>query len=245
MEAQQELANGKANGKTTNGKSKSKKKEETQAVMSLNQRLALVRGEIGRIRKDGNNEFHNYTYMSADQVKAVVGDALQHNGVVFAMSMLGVKSEVIKTKKGDAMRVICEFEMRFMSTDNPDDRLVLCWFAEGQDSGDKAINKAATAALKYFLVDNLLLASGEQDPDSLSPSIEGSRTATAIESLKSAAAECGYTWEQVEAVCMHRYRNPSSALNVRDLAKVEQSMRQKHQSQNAGDRLAQQMEQQQ
>jgi|GEM_PF-4547377 len=41
------------------------------------------------------------------------------------------------------------------------------WTGEAADSQDKGINKAATAALKYWLLKTFLISTGDEDPDAV------------------------------------------------------------------------------
>jgi hypothetical protein len=79
--------------------------------------------------------------------------------------MLGVERTPGVTKGGGAsMTTIAH--MRFTLVCGETGETMACdWFGESTDYGDKSVNKAATAAEKYWLINTFLLSTTEPDAD--------------------------------------------------------------------------------
>jgi hypothetical protein len=139
--------------------------DDMKAKASLYAKLARVMGQISRLPKEGRNTFQNYDYVTDTTVADAVRKALAAENVAFFASMTstGVEGEL----------VVSSFEFTFADGDTGA-TVTTVWFGEarrfasrkdGKDSiDDKAINKTATAAEKYFLLKTFLLSTGDE-PD--------------------------------------------------------------------------------
>ncbi len=156
----------------------------SEAPRSLHAKLAEVMGEISRVPKNGRNEFHKYDYVTEADLVEAVRDKLASRGVTLIPSAESVDRD------GNLAFV----RMTFTFVDAGSGETVSSsWFGSGEDKGDKALYKAYTGALKYFLMKTFLIATGD-DPERDNP-----------ETTRKAAAETPQprvkaTPEQVEKV---------------------------------------------
>jgi len=66
------------------------------------------------------------------------------------------------------VNVTIQFTFTFKNADDPSQTEVVHWTGEANDYGDKATNKAATAALKYCLMRTFNISEQGDDPDGTS-----------------------------------------------------------------------------
>ncbi len=122
---------------------------------SLFKKLAEVMGEVGYVEKRGWNDFQKYKYVTeADLIEAVRGK-LTERGVL----LLPKASSI--TENGQLVHV----HMQFLFVDSETgERFETAWIGSGSDKGDKALYKAYTGAVKYFLMKTFLIPTGD-DPE--------------------------------------------------------------------------------
>ena len=122
----------------------------------LFKKIQLVMKEITHIEKDKTNEYHKYDYVSEETiVRAARASFLKHNLILLF-------STTQRVREGDLTSVLVEFKL--IDLDEGGIYEAKVW-GEGQDKGDKGIYKAYTGALKYFLLKNFLIPTGEDDPE--------------------------------------------------------------------------------
>jgi len=141
--------------------------------LNLYQKLAKITGEIGVIAKDGNNQQQKYKYIEYETIAGKFRELFSKYGVVLIPSMVEQERSAITTSRGSSgVSTVCHFEFTVVNADKPDDRFVVKWQGEAADYGDKATNKAATAAVKYYLMRQFNISSkGDEDPDSQTPEV--------------------------------------------------------------------------
>jgi hypothetical protein len=149
--------------------------QDTQAEKPRNlfQRLAAVQAELEAVPKTGRNTAFNYAYIEQGMVMAVLRPKMAAHGVILVPRIVGSEQSVANTQRGGQLfteRVRMEFTL--VNADDPADTLTVSWLAEGQDSTDKAINKALVAGQKYFLM-KLFLISDADDPDAGGEEVNG------------------------------------------------------------------------
>jgi hypothetical protein len=129
--------------------------------------LAKVLADSEPIDKDARNDQQGYNYRSLDQVVATVRLACRKHGVVPVPTVLEQSRHEYATRSGGTMHVcICTMQTTFYAPDGSSVSAVT--IGEGADSGDKASNKAMSAAQKYGLLQTFLLGA-EIDGDAESP----------------------------------------------------------------------------
>jgi hypothetical protein len=80
---------------------------------------------------------------------------------------MGTEREITTSNGRKGLAVTINFEFTFINSDKPDETQRVNWVGEAADYGDKATNKAATAALKYCLMRTFNVSEkGDEDPDS-------------------------------------------------------------------------------
>lgn len=123
-------------------------------------KMAKVMGELARIPKNGHNNHFNYDFAIDADVSDAIRSKLAENGIAFFASMVDcAQSEV----GGKSVRTIATFEFTFACTETGES-MTCRWSGESIGSDDKGVNKASTAALKYFLLKTFIISTGD-DPD--------------------------------------------------------------------------------
>lgn len=118
-------------------------------------KLARVMAHVKRLKKSGHNKHFGYEFATDADVSDLVRGALAEEGVAFLPSMVGYE------RSGKS--IVCEWAMRFVDGETGD-TVEAQWFSEAMDSQDKGLNKAATAAVKYYLLKTFLISTGDE-PD--------------------------------------------------------------------------------
>lgn len=137
-------------------------------AMNLYQKLAAITGKIGAIKKDGRSGGYgdNYTFIEYGAIAARIRELFAEYGVVIIPYMKAGSRSNIKSSKGkDGVHAVVPFVFVVRNADKPEEKFSVTWFGEAIDYGDKAINKAATAALKYYLMRQFNISEKGDDPD--------------------------------------------------------------------------------
>lgn len=130
-----------------------------QLAIKLSRAMAAVRPLV----LDGENTFHHYHYPTIAQVRERANKALAESGIAIIPSITRVVRGTRVSDRGkdmnitgvDVQLVICAEEGTYIAQ----------WFGESEDTGDKGIQKAASAAIKAFLSNLLLIPVGEDEND--------------------------------------------------------------------------------
>jgi len=130
--------------------------QDPAALASLFGKLARVMGRLERLPRTGHNSHFNYDFVTDGDVSDTVRAALAAEGVAFFATMRGVSV--------DGKKVTAHFTYTF--GDGETGATWSCnWQGEAIDTQDKGTAKAATSALKYFLLKTFVLSSGDQADD--------------------------------------------------------------------------------
>jgi hypothetical protein len=139
--------------------------KKTVAPLSLIAKLAEACEAVGGVEKKGLNEFQKYKYVkAADVAKAIRHELFRRGILVIVDEKEFTQTRVIKTNAGGEMPewlLKCEVTFR-------DEKEILGPFGAfgvGADTGDKAIYKAKTGALKYVLRGIGLIPDEKDDPE--------------------------------------------------------------------------------
>jgi len=130
-------------------------------------KMARVMGIINRVPKSGNNTFHRYRYATADDVADVIREAMAEVNLALIVQMGDIRQETVEyessQKTSKSIRTTIQFTFTFACGDTG---AVISspWTAQVDDNSDKAINKCATAAEKYFLMKTFIVSAGDE-PD--------------------------------------------------------------------------------
>jgi hypothetical protein len=130
--------------------------------------LSAVQTELAAkgIAKGDTNTFDNYKFRGIDAVLNALAPILAKNGVVLVPSVDESEIRTISSGSGKAMNH-CKVKMSFTFYDSEGDSITHTFHGEAMDRGDKSLNKAATAAYKYFLFQAFTIpVEGTPDADS-------------------------------------------------------------------------------
>lgn len=140
-------------------------------VRSLNiyQKLAEITGKIGVIDKGGKNTEQNYAFIEYAAVAGKLRTLFAEYGVLIIPRMpksAEHQREEITTKYGNkGVAILIDFTFEIVNADKPDDKFEVTWTGEAADYGDKGTNKAATSALKYYLMRQFNISEKGEDND--------------------------------------------------------------------------------
>lgn len=137
--------------------------------------LSAVMKDIGPVTKDQKNVAQGYKFRGIDQFVNALHPALVRHGVVMVTNVLN-RQETIKEvtrsngKAGVDKHVNVTVSYTFYAEDGS--AVTSTMVGEGVDSGDKATNKALSAALKYALIQTFSIPTEDlSDGDLESPEL--------------------------------------------------------------------------
>ena len=119
----------------------------------------------GILQRMGDNKFDHYKYFSEAQYKLLFTELFSDNGLEMKFSECTYESFEGSEKQANGRMVRITFSLIDTDTGFFEDSEIT---AEGIDKGDKAGYKAYTGALKYWLADTFMVATGD-DPETESP----------------------------------------------------------------------------
>lgn len=124
--------------------------------------LAAVMAEVDAVGKNRRNEAQRYAFRGIDDFMNALHPVLAKHGVVLRPHVVECKHlDAHETKNGGLMfRVSVTMDTAFCAPDGSTH--VVRTVGEGADTGDKATNKAMSAALKYALVMTFLVPTEER-----------------------------------------------------------------------------------
>lgn len=138
---------------------------------NLYQKMAAIMKEVETVFKGANISMGNgrsYSAVNHDDVARLLHKPLAEHGIITKVSV--EKVELVgreKTNKyGDTAleyRADVWVEVTFINADNPQEREVCKSFAYAFDSGDKAVGKAESMAVKYVFLKNFVLESTDNE----------------------------------------------------------------------------------
>jgi hypothetical protein len=141
---------------------------------SLYQRLCLMQAELAStgIAKDDENKFDKYKYRGIDSVLNTIGPMLARHELLLMPSVQWMEITPCISSQGKPQnhaKVLVDFTFY----DTSGESLTRRFAGEAMDRGDKALNKAETAAFKYFLFECFCipLHGEEGDADNESPEV--------------------------------------------------------------------------
>lgn len=129
--------------------------------------LSNVQSDIAQqgISKNDKNTHQNYKFRGIDAVLNALAPILAKHKVLLIPSQDTCEIRTIQTPNGKASNH-CKVVMRFTFYDEFGDSITHRFPGEAMDSGDKSVNKACTAAYKYFLFEALCIpVEGTPDAD--------------------------------------------------------------------------------
>lgn len=119
--------------------------------MSVYKAINAVQAELAKmgISKDSTNTFDNYKFRGIDAVYNALSPLLAKHGLCILPRMLSRTCEERTSQKGGALfYVTVDAEFDFVCAEDGSKHVVKT-YGEAMDRGDKATNKAMSAAYKY------------------------------------------------------------------------------------------------
>lgn len=124
-------------------------------------KLTEVMASVERIPKLGRNEHFRYDFVREADLVDAVRQELAKRRVLITCRVDDVERTVTTTAKGaENIRTVVHLTFTFRDGDSGE-TLEIPFVNEALDGQDKGINKAITAAKKYFLLTNFLVATGD------------------------------------------------------------------------------------
>lgn len=115
---------------------------------------------IDVVEKNGRNDHFKFNFQKWDQVITTARSAMQKAGLSLTVDMVDVQY-IDK-------RVLVKLQVELYDPEANETRQSF-WFGEAMTTDDKAIQKAATSAFKYWLLKNLQIRSEEDETDAEGP----------------------------------------------------------------------------
>lgn len=142
--------------------------------------MNLVMKDIGSVAKDQKNLAQGYKFRGVDNFVNALYPCLVKHGVFMTTRILEESHELREVTRGNGKQgvdkhVSIKMEYTFHAEDGSSVSSSVA--AEGLDSGDKATNKALSAALKYVLIQTFCVPTEDMaEADLESPVIERNNT---------------------------------------------------------------------
>lgn len=133
---------------------------EESLTPQINTALIAVNKEVEAIKKGRKNKEQGYSFRGIDDAYNELHDLFAKHGIIVLPKYIDSYREERKTKSGGTLIYsIATYEFTFMAEDGSREMITLQ--GEGMDTGDKSLNKAFSAALKYALFSMFLIPTDE------------------------------------------------------------------------------------
>lgn len=134
----------------------------------LQQKKQALRADLkerGVLKKGAKNDFDHYSYFSEAQYKQLFTELFSKHGLEMKFNEIEYSTFEGSEKQANGRMPKLVFTLFDTETGFFEETTIT---GEGIDKGDKAGYKAYTGALKYFLADTFMVATGD-DPEKESP----------------------------------------------------------------------------
>lgn len=178
---------------------------DAKAWLELNAKLQSKKNALrkalkkkGVLKKGGTNTFDKYSYFSEAQYKELFTELFSDAGLELSFNELEYNTFAGSEKQANGRMPKLSFILTDVETGFYEETTIT---GEGIDKGDKAGYKAYTGALKYYLANTFMVATGD-DPEKESPEHtmndkqEKKATDKQIELIRNIAAEQGKTLDE-------------------------------------------------
>ena len=183
--------------------------EMNKALQKKKNKLRKRLNEKGVLKKEGKNDYDHYAYFSEAQYKQLFTELFSEVGLELKFDVTNYDTFTGEGKQTNGRIVTLEITLYDCDTGFSE---VTTVFGEGLDKGDKAGYKAYTGAIKYYLANTFLVATGD-DPENDSPETKAEPTATPAQVKYLASV---YTGEDLEKL-----------LKVNNIKRIEELSRTK------------------
>lgn len=144
-------------------------KTEKDVVPMIYGKIATIMKETKAIAKGEKNQQQNFMFRGIDSVMNELHSLFANNGVFILPETLEYSVAEKVTAKG-AILYFTRARIKFHFVAEDASEVCIVNIGEAMDSGDKGMNKAMSIALKYALMQMLLIPTKEdKDPDAVTP----------------------------------------------------------------------------
>lgn len=159
--------------------------------------IANTMNDVSAVGKDSKNVQQNYNFRGIDAVMNALHPAMVKNRIFVVPEVLEQQREERQSKNGKLIYSICKIKYTFFADDGSNVNAIV--IGEGMDSGDKATNKAMSAAFKYACFQVFCIPTEDiVDPDAETPLPSVALVSTEqIKALKKEMARTGITEKTV------------------------------------------------
>lgn len=167
---------------------------------SLQKKKNAIRKELkerGVLKRGGKNDYDNYKYFSESQYKTLFTDLFATHGLDLKFNEIAYDTFEGTAKQANGRMPKLVFSLIDIDTGFYEETTIT---GEGMDKGDKAGYKAYTGALKYYLANTFLVATGD-DPEAESPD------APMNNKVKRGGSNKGALINKVQDLCKKRGEN--------------------------------------
>lgn len=159
--------------------------QQQEGSMNVYQAICAVAKEMAAegISKARKNQQQGYSFRGIDDVYNALAPRLASHGLVILPRMIGRTVTERETAKGGVLfYVVVEAEFDFVSASDGT-RHTIKTYGEAMDSGDKATNKAMSAAYKYAAMQAFCIPiEGDNDADATTHEVAPRRRAAPFDS---------------------------------------------------------------
>ena len=195
--------------------------EMNAALQKKKNALRKALKEKGVLKKGGKNDFDRYKYFSEAQYKELFTELFSEYGLELKFTELEYNTFEGTDKQANGRMPKIQFTLFDIDTGFGEDSVIT---GEGIDKGDKAGYKAYTGALKYYLANTFMVATGD-DPEKESPDVKTVPSLTAKK--KAFAAKCtkmGLDASEILKSVGWDGKTPATLDMIRDACKILDSM---------------------
>lgn len=154
--------------------------ETKTEILALNAKLQMKKNalrkmlkEKGVLKKGGVNEYSKYSYFTEAQYKELFTELFSEVGL--ELKFTEIEYATFDAGKSNGRMPKLMFTLMDIDTGYGEETIIT---GEGLDTGDKAGYKAYTGALKYYLANTFMVATGD-DPEKDTPNVKtGEKKAT-------------------------------------------------------------------
>jgi len=162
--------------------------------------IPKIMGDIGHVGKQSTNSFQHYNFRGIDDVYNCVGPVLVKHGVFIVPIIKNTTvNQVTTAGNKPATQIIIEVAYRFYAPDGSHIEAVTV--GEGVDTGDKAANKAMSAAMKYAVWQTFCIPTVAVDSEEETPVVTSHAPPAAPQPTPPPAKSAAPTVESVKLEC--------------------------------------------
>lgn len=190
-------------------------------MQKLAKKFIEVMKECSYVEKHGTNDYHGYQYATSADVLAKVNASLVKHGIASIAVPDLLDMVDVTTAKGNTEKLATvQMNITLVDTESGE-TFTITGIGSGQDSGDKAVMKAETAAIKYAYMLSLAISTGDDPEGDIQTDIATTQkkrqadtpTAVSMRTVKKKAAlvcaDCGTTIsEKVWKYSKEQYGKP-------------------------------------